>query len=405
MSIQQNFPATRPSLNLNFSRSQKLDPRITFTRTSSATRVNSDGLIEVVPANSPRFDFDPTSGESLGLLVEEARTNSLLWSEDFTNSIWLGANPTVTSNITLSPDGTLSADKVEINPVRQSISTQPNTQFSISFFIKTNESTSNAIRVRLGFSGGVANLWWFPSNQQFGIISPTTITDVKTISYGNSWYKICFVYNVPNNIFATEFAFSGVDGDGSTTQQGHFVIWGAQLEQGSFPTSYIPTTTSTVTRTADNARIIGSNFSDFYNPSEWTLMVGARRNYAGNFLGFPNLARINDGTNNNTIGFYGASASIQFTNFGVVSGGINYTPYVAGNIPSTSPFKMIQALKKDNSTFGVDGVLTPTDTSVEMPVGVNQLIIGGDAKWGGTIQQLVYYPTALPSNQLITLTK
>ncbi len=66
---------------------------------------------------------------------------------------------------------------------------------------------------------------------------------------------------------------------------------------------------------------------------------------------------------------------------------------------------MIQALKKDSSTFGVDGVMTTTDTSVEMPVAPNQLIIGGDGKWGGTIQQLLYYPTALPSNQLVTLTK
>jgi len=86
------------------------------------------------------------------------------------------------------------------------------------------------------------------------------------------------------------------------------------------------------------------------------------------------------------------------------TGGVNYTTYVARSIPTTAPFKIIQALKKDSSTFGVDGVMTTTDTSVEMPVGVNQLLIGV-GNWGGTIQQLVYYPTALPSNQLITLTK
>jgi len=110
MAISQNFPSTRPSLNLNFARSQKLDPRITFTRTSSATRVNSDGLIEVVPANSPRFDFDPVTGECLGLLIEEQRTN--LWnnSNDFT--VWTkqtsgaGSVGIAVTNATLSPDGT-----------------------------------------------------------------------------------------------------------------------------------------------------------------------------------------------------------------------------------------------------------------------------------------------------------
>jgi len=79
MSIQQNFPAISPSLSLNFARAKTLDPRITFTRTSSATRVNGQGLIEVIPANAARFDhsFDPVSGtvRSLGLLVEEARSN------------------------------------------------------------------------------------------------------------------------------------------------------------------------------------------------------------------------------------------------------------------------------------------------------------------------------------------
>lgn len=85
MSIQQNFPAISPSLSLNFARSKTLDPRITFTRTSTATRVNGQGLIEGVPANTPRFDhsYDPVSGtvKSLGLLIEESRSNLVLFSE------------------------------------------------------------------------------------------------------------------------------------------------------------------------------------------------------------------------------------------------------------------------------------------------------------------------------------
>lgn len=75
MSISQNFPNTRPSLNLNFARSQTLDPRITFTRTTSGTRVGPDGYIEVIPADQPRFDFDPVTGECLGLIIEEQRQN------------------------------------------------------------------------------------------------------------------------------------------------------------------------------------------------------------------------------------------------------------------------------------------------------------------------------------------
>jgi hypothetical protein len=84
MSIQQNFPAISPSLSLNLARSKTLDPRITFTRTSSGTRTNSQGLVEVVSANTPRFDhsYNPVSGtmRSLGLLVEESRTNFVRFS-------------------------------------------------------------------------------------------------------------------------------------------------------------------------------------------------------------------------------------------------------------------------------------------------------------------------------------
>ena len=114
MSIQQNFPAISPSLNLNFARSKTLDPRITFSRTTTATRMNEVGLIEVVDADKPRFDheYDPVSGnvKSLGLLIEDSRTNLLKRSEDFTliteGGQWaeVGDGVTITTDQEISPD-------------------------------------------------------------------------------------------------------------------------------------------------------------------------------------------------------------------------------------------------------------------------------------------------------------
>ena len=104
MSIQQNFPAISPSLSLNFARSKTLDPRITFTRTTSGTRTNERGLVEVVPANSPRFDhsYDPVSGtvRSLGLLVEEARSNLFAATGIVRNVI-------ISTGSNIGPDGSL----------------------------------------------------------------------------------------------------------------------------------------------------------------------------------------------------------------------------------------------------------------------------------------------------------
>ena len=108
MSISQNFPAISPTLNLNFARSKKLDPRITFTRTSSATRTNAQGLIEVVSADTPRFDhsYNSSTGSvnSLGLLIEESRTNLISYSQDFTNALWQTANNRATCDATTGID-------------------------------------------------------------------------------------------------------------------------------------------------------------------------------------------------------------------------------------------------------------------------------------------------------------
>jgi len=75
MSIKANYPDIRPTLNLDFANTKRLDPRITFTRTTTGTYVGSDGLIKTAAIDEARFDHDPATGESLGLLIEESRTN------------------------------------------------------------------------------------------------------------------------------------------------------------------------------------------------------------------------------------------------------------------------------------------------------------------------------------------
>ena len=75
LEVTQEYPSIRPTLDLNFMATKVLDDRITFTRDGVGTYVDEDGLIKYASNNAPRFDHDPTTGESLGLLIEEARTN------------------------------------------------------------------------------------------------------------------------------------------------------------------------------------------------------------------------------------------------------------------------------------------------------------------------------------------
>ena len=410
----------KPSLFLDFANKKSLTDRIsgnnliTFTRTSTGTYVDEDGLIKTAPANSPRFDHDPVTGECLGLLIEEQRTNLCFYGTTIENFA-ARSGGIKTANATTAPDGTVTATRLQgggtTSPYFDDDSNKQyvaGRTYTFSCFFKANGTDEVYILIygtNWNGSGGTNVVGHFDLTTG-DIIAAAAGAEreptggVKMEPYPNGWYRCsitetCAITHNANHQFIRP---PGGNAD--------IYAWGYQIEESSFPTSYIPTTaSSTVTRTPDNASITGTNFSSWYNPTEWTLMIAARRNYSGNFLTYPNLARINDGTTNNNIGFYGALGSTQFTNYGVNSGGANQTPYVAINVPTTSQFKMIQALKENDSTFGGNGTLTTTDTSVLMPVGVNQLLIGGDGKWGGTISQLTYYPVRLSNSQLQTLTK
>ncbi len=105
-----DFPNVRPSLDLRFALAKKLDPRITFTRGSIGTYFGSDGLMRTAGVNEPRFDHYPITGQSLGLLIEESRTNLVTYSEDFNS--WTKFLASVSSNTATAPDGNTTADTV-----------------------------------------------------------------------------------------------------------------------------------------------------------------------------------------------------------------------------------------------------------------------------------------------------
>ncbi len=111
------LPTMRPTLLLDFANSLTVDPRITFTRASTATYFDAAGVLSSAANNVPRIDYDPETLICKGLLIEEARTNLLTYSEQFDNAAWIksNANISVTSTNSTSPDGTASADTVTIS--------------------------------------------------------------------------------------------------------------------------------------------------------------------------------------------------------------------------------------------------------------------------------------------------
>jgi|694.fasta_scaffold07887_20 hypothetical protein len=416
MSVSQNFPDEGPSLSLNFAGAEKLDSRITFTRSSSGTYLDRNGLVVTAPANSPRFEhsYNGSNVESLGLLIEESRTNLVTYSEQFDNAVWSKVNAGITTNTsaTTAPDGSNNADLLLPNTTNaqhrldQSPTSSTTTQV---FSVYAKSGGYNFVGLRIGSIGSSFDL-------STGEVSSSSAGSVGSIqNVGNGWYRCSIVVSgaLSNdisriNVTTAVSPSSSFAGDGTSG----IYIWGAQLEAGAFPTSYIPTVASTVTRSADNASMTGTNFSSWYNSTAstgGTILVQARRGYSGNFSGYPNLYTISDGTSNNSYIAYGVDASTQFTNYAINTSGVLQTDYVFGTLSTTNLFKSIHSFATNSSTFCVNGSLTTTDTSVTLPT-VTRLNIGqtntvGSNLWNGTISSLSYYPTRLTNSQLQNLTK
>ena len=189
MTVNHLYPTTRPTLDLNFARQKRLDPRVTFTRGSTATYVGDDGLIKTAASNEARFDHDPATGESLGLLVEEARTNLFTYSQDF--STWIMNNQSVTSNVTTAPDGTTTAYKlVESNASefhRISISTNPTGSHTMTVFAKAAER--DVLTLIPASTGGGDNPVYFDLTNGTISASLGSATSASIQALPSGWYR------------------------------------------------------------------------------------------------------------------------------------------------------------------------------------------------------------------------
>jgi hypothetical protein len=406
--IDLDYPICRPSLDLDFTQ-EVLDPRITFSRGSIGTRVNRNRLIETVSANQPRFDYDPVTGECKGLLIEETRTNLLVNSDDFNS--WAKNNYNVSTNVITAPDGTLTADKLiavnsnTFHDLYKSPGLSSGT-YTLSIFAKAAEQSF--IRLRIDDSVVSRVTMFNLSNGSIG--SSVNVTSSTITPYPNGWYRCSItvttnIINVVFNSFPTSSAVS-YTGDGTSG----LYLWGAQLEAGSFPTSYIPTTASIVPRSADNAFMTGTNFSSWYNSSEGTVYMSLVPNYAG-ATAFRRFLSINvspGSGQDNVIQVIGIDSANQIQSAlwynSVFQAGGNLT------VPSGTQGKIAYALKQNSAVLVGNGSILLNDTACILPTNMNRMDIGGYGGIGGyqsngCYKRITYYPRALKPNQLQYLTQ
>jgi hypothetical protein len=254
MTTKALFPSSEPAIELDFANTKALDPRITFTRVmtgaSVATYVGADGLIKTAGNNVPRFDHNPTTGESLGLLVEEARTNEMSQSiirpdNAGIYSRWTeGDGASIVPDAGLAPDGTFTAALVTFPqstfvPKVSRQTTIASGVRSVSVWLK---AASGTIQVRVG------------NSNDFG----------ATQTIGTQWTRVTYVVAAGSSNFAGIYC-------PSPQVFTEFYAWGFQQEPGSFSTSYIPTSGSTVTRAADVATVSNTNSRIFPTSSFTTI--------------------------------------------------------------------------------------------------------------------------------------
>jgi hypothetical protein len=377
---------------------------ITFTRASTATYFDSTGTLQSAAIDAPRLDYNPSTLAAQGLLIEESRTNLCLQSEDFATTWTVAGTATITTNQLTSPAGTLTADllttpSLGTNRVQQAGTAVVSTTYAASVFVKAGNI--NGLTFRLFFSGGTS----VDTYADF-IFSSATFSGVNGAGVfsaqncGNGWYRITCVVASGNNT-AWDMRVGGLI---STAQTGTTAyVWGAQLEAGAFPTSYIPTTTTALTRAADVASV--NTLSPWFNSASGTLYVEGQLATGINPATPAALVSLDDTTLSNRMQLRRQSGGIV-GDFRFVSSGGNFTgTATVGTLTGIN--KQAAAYAVSDQSGVVNGTLMTGITPVATLPTITRLVLGdgpGSTPLNGWLRRVTFYPRRLSNAELQTIT-
>lgn len=371
-------------------------------RATTATRVNSAGLIESVAINIPRIDY--TNGNCPSLLIEPPRTNLLTYSEQFDNAAWTKVRALVTANTTISPDGNQNADtfvsaagQAFFPVLTRTPSFVGNTSYSLSIFAKvlgnTNVFRMGYVDNATGFTGGGAS--FDLSTQAITITqSPNSSVTANIQNYGNGWYRL----NIKFLTIAIP-TFNYLEFSISTNDVGNaFALYGGQLEVGAYPTSYIPTVASTITRNADV--ISKTGISSLIGQTEGTIFVEANLSVNASER---RIITVSNGTESQRIIFW-TDGTILYANFNNISVTIGTFPIGIAKIAlgyTISGGSTTYSIKLNNNTL-------ITGTSATAPNPLNSINIGANTSLGlilnDRINSVQIYKTRLTNAEITSLT-
>ena len=387
MSAIADIPQIRPGIHLDFAGAGRLDPRVLCIRGSQAAYLDAQGVVRSASAGVPRIQHD-VEGRCLGLLVEESRTNELRNSRTFgqPGSGWFtGANTTVTAG-SGAPDGgptavvkNATASNAYLSSVYVPVRGQTKT---LSVYFRGRTKPTSGMLLLMDYRGAD------------DVVRRAVVPFSEVIADGQ-WRRY--------SVSATHLGAT-VTGLGAylfADSQGEAELWGPQVENGSYATSYISTAASTVTRAADHAVLSGVNFVRAFNPVEGTLLISAQR--AQGSADWIRYVAISDGTTDN---------ELSLIHYGPVGGPVGLSLRESGsNVvdmvlarPALPSFKAAMSYGPDGCAAVLDG---GTARYSNKSMGVANLIntLGfGTGGIGVPLGSVAYYPRQLSGVELQRLT-
>lgn len=364
----------------------------------------------------PRFDYDPVTLAPKGLLIEEQRTNLFLQSQFGGVGIWNIINVALTVNAAVAPDGTVTAASIVPNTtagvqhsVVQTTTATLGVQYAYSVYAKANGYTNIQF---FGDSSGnfTATFDLTAGSAAFG----GSATAASITPVGNGWYRCVAIFTMASSArlnvqgFPTGATASNFGNTFTGNGTSGVFVWGAQLEQSSFSTSYIPTGASQVTRAADSASMIGNNFARWYNQTEGTLYLesSAAGGVAGAAFSFQNDAVSNEAiwvqSDTRSNGYDGAIRTASG-----FSAAFGYPLAEAAGTMS----KRALAYKVNDFALSKNGTTALTDTAGPLPSALVRMQLGSPsvatytgAVTSGTIKRIAYYNRRLSNTELQGIT-
>jgi hypothetical protein len=379
------------------------------TLDGSSTRyyTNSAGLL--VGTTGPRFDYDPGTLLARGLLLEGTRTNILQRSQEFDNAYWTtSSNATIAANDTIAPDGTNTADRITeaATTATHRVAANGNAPFAVTASttytasIYRKKGTRQFAWIAVASATGQQVTQFFDldgvalgTNSTDG--SNVTRIDAKIVDVGAGWRRVTLTVTFGVGV-TTAYFYSGLASAdstnnyaGSTSEYGW--LWGAQFEAGAFASSYIPTTSGSVTRAADS--LVFTPISGWFNANAGTVLFRGRA--AAGSGANQHAWCFDDGTISEEILITRLSSSRLIRGAIDDGGATQVSSDTVGSVSDSTEFRHAMAWAANDFGMSLGGAAVVTDTSLTLPT-VTKLLLGnrsdGARPWDGHIREFGYWP-------------